>query len=69
MQNEHLLQLPPGYNMMQTFDVFFKLHFVLGLDFDKALENMALFIQRLIFNLRKGKSSTACMQTFLEKLL
>lgn len=62
-------QLPSDYTIVEAFDVFFKLHFILGLSFDKALENIIIFIQRLIYKLRKGKSSTPIMQSYIEKLM
>lgn len=61
-------QLPTEYGFIQTFDVFFKLHHVLGLRFDKTLENMVTFLQRLVYGLNKGKTSTANMKQFFEKL-
>lgn len=65
----NFFQLPSEYGIIETFDTFFKLHHVFGLTFDKVLENMVVFIQRLIYNLRKGKASSANMQNFFEKLL
>lgn len=65
----YLILVPSEHNIVQTFDIYFKLHFVLDLEFDSALENVILFIKRLIYSLRKGKASTAYMQNFLEKLL
>lgn len=36
--------------------------------FDKSLENMIVFLQRLIYKLQKGKQSTANMKNVFEKL-
>ncbi|XP_031617244.1 uncharacterized protein LOC116337077 [Contarinia nasturtii] len=64
----HLFPLPFEFGILETFDIFFKLHHVFHMKFDKALENMIVFMQRLIYKLEKGKQSTANMKNVFEKL-
>lgn len=56
------LQIPPSYDIVHTFDIFFKIHHIFDLNFDKNIVNAVHFIQHFIYNMTDiniyGKPST-----------
>lgn len=42
--------MPVGFNAIQTFDIFFKLHKVFNLNFDRNIANALNFVQHYLYN-------------------
>lgn len=48
-------QIPRNFSFNQVFDTFVKLHKVLNLNFDPALENMMIYIQQFFYGISDTK--------------
>lgn len=50
-----IIQLPREYGIVETYDLFFKVHKVLNLSFNPVIYNMMNFVQTFIYKLEDGQ--------------
>lgn len=48
------MYVPKEFSFEQTVDLFFKMHYVLSLEFDPRLENVFLFMEHYIYEMEGG---------------
>lgn len=48
------MYVPTEFSFEQTVDLFFKMHYVLSLEFDPRLENVFLFMEHYIYKMEGG---------------
>lgn len=48
------MYVPKEYSFEQTIDLFFKMHYVLSLEFDPRLENVFSFMEHYIYEMEGG---------------
>lgn len=63
-------QMPNGYTILQTFDVFFKVHKIFDLNFDKNIINAMHFIEHYLYKMiDKNVSITTRMQDIHNRIV
>lgn len=63
-------QMPNGYTIVQTFDVFFKVHKIFDLNFDKNIINAMHFIEHYLYKMiDKDVSITTRMQDIYNRVV
>lgn len=50
-----MMKCPPGYGIVQVFDLFFKAHKIFNMNFNPNLANMMNFIQTFIYEMHDGQ--------------
>lgn len=49
----YLFQMPNGNNILQTFDIYFKVHKIFNLNFDKNIMNAMHFVQYYVYKMEE----------------
>lgn len=61
--------MPSGFGFFETFDLFYKMHEVLNLDFDERIGHVMLFIKNFIYKDTRGKNPTPKMKATFNRLI
>lgn len=61
--------MPQNFGLLETFDLFYKMHFVLDLDFDESMTNMMHFVQHYLYEDDGGKRPSPSMKTLFNRMI
>lgn len=61
--------MPSDFGFDETFNLFYKMHDVLDLEFDEGIGNMMTFIRNFMYNDNQGKRPTPKMRDIFNRLI
>lgn len=62
-------QIPDHFNINQVYDLWFKIHHIFNINFDKQLVNAMLFIQHFVYGMKGPKKPTTKMEDVFNRLI